>query len=75
MKAGKSRKKRLSEKLALAMSFVNLLNAAAPIALPYVNVTRDVRTEGGLAEPPIDRLARALYGTAYASTYFVARSA
>ena len=35
-----SRRKSLEKKLAAAVSVVNLLNAAAPIALPYVNMTK-----------------------------------
>ena len=40
MKHERSRKKSLKQKLAAAMSLVNVLNVAAPIALPYVNMAR-----------------------------------
>ena len=60
-----SRRKSLKQKLAVALSVVNALNMAAPIALPYVNVARNVRTEGGQAEP-LQGVARAFYGTAQA---------
>ena len=63
----KSRKQSLEKKLAAAISVVNLLNATAPIALPYVNVARNVRTAGGYAEPTADGLARTFYGTAEAA--------
>ncbi len=36
-------KKNLKQKLAVALSVVNALNMVAPIALPYVNVARNVR--------------------------------
>lgn len=36
-----SRRKSLKKRLAAAVSVVNLLNAAAPIALPYVNIMKD----------------------------------
>ena len=42
-----SRRKSLEKKLAAAVSVVNLLNAAAPIVLPYVNIVKD----GGGAAP------------------------
>ena len=42
-----SRKKSMKKKLAVAMSVVNALNAVTPMALPYVNVSRDVSTAGG----------------------------
>ena len=42
-----AKRKSLEKKLAAAVSVVNLLNAAAPIALPYVNVARNVSTAGG----------------------------
>ena len=43
--------KSLKQKLTIALSLVNALNMAAPIALPYVNVARNVRADGGQAEP------------------------
>ncbi|MBR1885222.1 MAG: AIDA repeat-containing protein, partial [Schwartzia sp.] len=61
-------KKSLKQKLAMALSVVNALNVCAPIALPYVNVARNVRAEGGNTEPLSDGLARAFYGTAQAYT-------
>lgn len=36
----------LKQKLSVALSVVNALNMAAPIALPYVNMTRNVSTMG-----------------------------
>jgi len=42
-----SRKKSMKKKLAVAMSVVNALNAVTPMALPYVNVSRDMSTAGG----------------------------
>ena len=42
-----SRKKSMKKKLAVAMSVVNALNAVAPMALPYVNVSQDMSTAGG----------------------------
>ena len=42
-----SRKKSMKKKLAVAMSVVNALNAVVPMALPYVNVARDISTAGG----------------------------
>ena len=59
-------KKSLRQKLAMALSVVNALNVCAPVVLPYVNVARNVRAEGGNAEPLSDVLARAFYGTAQA---------
>ena len=47
----KSRRQSLKQKLTVALSLVNALNMAAPIALPYVNVARNVRAEGGQTEP------------------------
>ena len=44
-----SKKKSLKQKLAVAVSLVNVLNAAAPIALPYVSLTQRVSTGGGHA--------------------------
>ena len=64
----KQSKKSLKQKLAMALSVVNALNVCAPIALPYVNVARNVRAEGGNTEPLSDNLARAFYGTAQAYT-------
>ncbi len=59
-------KKSLKQKLAVALSVVNALNVCAPMALPYVNVAKNVRADGGQAEPLSDGLARAFYGTAQA---------
>ena len=59
-------KKNLKQKLAVALSVVNALNMVAPIALPYVNVARNVRADGGQAERLSDALARSLYSTAQA---------
>ena len=42
----RSPKKSLKQKLIIALSVVNALNMAAPIALPYVNVARNVRADG-----------------------------
>lgn len=42
-----SRKKSMKKKLAVAMSVVNALNAVAPMALSYVNVSQDMSTAGG----------------------------
>ncbi|MBP5200390.1 MAG: hypothetical protein J6Z82_07050, partial [Schwartzia sp.] len=67
----------LKQKMAVAMSLVNTLNVCAPIALPYVNVTKNVRADGGQAEPLRDariviyNTARALYGTAQATTQYI----
>ena len=66
-----SRRKSMKQKLAVALSVVNALNVCAPVALPYVNVARNVRADGGQAEPLTDGLARAFYGTAQASDYRV----
>ncbi|MBO6236728.1 MAG: hypothetical protein J6N22_08425, partial [Schwartzia sp.] len=63
----KSRRQSLKQKLTIALSVVNALNMAAPIALPYVNVARNVRAEGGQTEPLQD-VAHAFYGTAQAFT-------
>ncbi len=38
---------KLQEKLAIAMSVVNVLNAGAPVVLPYVNYANDMSTGGG----------------------------
>ena len=64
----KSRNHSFEKKLAAAVSVVNLLNAAAPIALPYVTVTRDIGAAGATTESLSDAAARALYGTAEANT-------
>ena len=61
----RSPKKSLKQKLTIALSVVNALNMAAPIALPYVNVARNVRADGGQTEP-LQGVARAFYGTAQA---------
>ena len=37
----------MKKKLAVALSVVNALNSIAPMALPYVNMTRDMSTRGG----------------------------
>ena len=42
-----SREKSMKKKLAVALSVVNALNSIAPMALPYVNLTRDMSTRGG----------------------------
>ena len=39
--------KKLQEKLAVAMSVVNVVNAGAPVVLPYVNYADDMSTGGG----------------------------
>ena len=39
--------KKLQEKLAIAMSVVNVLNAGAPVVLPYVNFAGGLSTGGG----------------------------
>ncbi|MBO5515071.1 MAG: hypothetical protein J5963_03115, partial [Schwartzia sp.] len=62
----KSRRQSLKQKLTIALSVVNALNMAAPIVLPYVNVARNVRAEGGQTEPLQD-VAHAFYGTAQAA--------
>lgn len=43
----KSRRQSLEKKLAVAASVVQLLNAAAPIALPYVSLTQSLSATGG----------------------------
>ena len=45
----KSRRQSLKQKLTVALSVVNALNMAAPVALPYVNVstTGARRASGG----------------------------
>ena len=62
----KSRRQSLEKKLAVAASVVQLLNATAPIALPYVSLTQSLSATGGHSEPLSDSLARAFYGTAQA---------
>ena len=52
----KARKKSLEKKLAAAISVVNLLNAAAPVALPYVNLARHT---DGVAPGALVRVAEA----------------
>ncbi len=52
----KARKKSLEKKLAVAISVVNLLNAAAPVALPYVNLTQRA---DGVAPGALIRVAEA----------------
>ena len=42
-----SRERDMKKKLAVALSVANALNSIAPMALPYVNMTRDVSTRGG----------------------------
>lgn len=42
-----SRKSSLKKKLAVALSVVNALNSVAPMAIPYVNMTKNVSTKGG----------------------------
>ena len=42
-----SRERNMKKKLAVALSVVNALNSIAPMALPYVNMTRDMSTRGG----------------------------
>ena len=41
-------KKSLKQKLAVALSVVNALNVCASIAMPYVNVARNVRAGDGV---------------------------
>ena len=41
-----SREKSMKKKLTVALSVVNALNSIAPMALPYVNMTRDMSTRG-----------------------------
>lgn len=52
----KARKKSLEKKLAAAISVVNLLNAGAPVALPYVNLARRA---DGVAPGALVRVAEA----------------
>lgn len=66
-----SRKQSLEKKLAAAFSVVNLLNAAAPVVLPYVNVTQDVGGSGATTEDLSGIAARAMYGTAHAENQVV----
>ena len=68
-----SKRKSLEKKLAAAISVVNLLNAAAPIALPYVSLTQDLSMEGGHAEPTADGVVPLLYGTAEAKSTVVTK--
>ncbi len=66
-----SRKKSLQKKLATAVSIVNLLNAMAPIALPYVEVGRNVRHDAGAgdrARSYTEALEGACYARAYAAS-------
>ena len=46
-----SRKNSMKKKLAVALSVVNALNTVAPMALPYVNVTKDMSTGGRTGAP------------------------
>ena len=41
------KKNSLQQKLAVAMSVVNVINAGAPVALPYVNFAGQMSTGGG----------------------------
>ena len=74
MKTRAPKKSSLKQKIALSLSLVNAINVCAPIALPYVNVAKNVRADGGQAEPLRDariviyNTARSLYGTAQATT-------
>ena len=58
----------LQKKLAVAMSLVNALNTTAPVALPYVNVARDMKAPGGQVQGLTDAFAAHLYSTAQAAT-------
>ena len=58
----------LEKKLAAAVSVVGLLNAGAPVALPYVNVARNLCAAGGEALSLPDAIARTLCATAHAGT-------
>ena len=60
------KKTSLKTKLAAALSVVNALNAAAAVALPYVNMTPNVVADGAKVEKLIDGVAGAMYGTAHA---------
>ncbi|ORU00294.1 adhesin aidA-I [Anaerovibrio sp. JC8] len=61
----------LQKKLAVAMSLVNALNTTAPVALPYVNVARDMKAPGGQVQGLTDAFAAQLYSTAEATDYNV----
>ena len=41
------RRKVFQKKLAVAMSVVNIINAGAPVLLPYVNFAGQMSTMGG----------------------------
>ena len=62
MKHRPPQKSSMKQKLAAALSIVNALNVCAPMALPYVNVTRNYSATGGQAAPsggeadPVDAL-------------------
>ncbi|MBQ3853459.1 MAG: AIDA repeat-containing protein, partial [Anaerovibrio sp.] len=56
----------LQKKLAVAMSLVNALNTTAPVALPYVNVARDMKAPGGQVQGLTEAFAAHLYSTAQA---------
>ena len=47
MKGHSKKSWNLQKKLAVAMSVVNVINAGAPVALPYVNFAGGLSTGGG----------------------------
>ena len=69
MKGHSKKSWNLQKKLAVAMSLVNALNTTAPVALPYVNVARDMKAPGGQVQGLTEAFAAHLYSTAYAQDY------
>ena len=57
----------LQKKLAVAMSLVNALNTTAPVALPYVNITKDLSAQGGKVQSIAQGHNSLFYGTAQAA--------
>ena len=71
MKGHSKKSWNLQKKLAVAMSLVNALNTTAPVALPYVNVARDMKAPGGQVQGLTEAFASHLYSTAQAQNYNV----
>ena len=67
MKRNSKKSWNLQKKLAVAMSLVNALNTTAPVALPYVNVARDMKAPGGQVQGLTEAFASHLYSTAQAA--------